>query len=99
MQHNRSIFFSKKLFCCTAIAFAGYINDDANFWKLQRESFESHAEAAVITGLLIHSRKSDGDTLDALKRYNGKVYNALLSRLSGAEFARKCLDLGGHIPF
>ena len=78
-----------------------YRNDDVSFWKLQRESFESHAEAAVITGLplIIHSRKADVDTLDVLKKYNGKVKFIMHCFGGDAEFAGKCLDLGGYISF
>ncbi|MFN4151370.1 MAG: TatD family hydrolase [Candidatus Sericytochromatia bacterium] len=50
--------------------------------------------------LIIHTRESQDDTLEILKKYNAESVGGVFHCFSGdVEFAKRCIDLGFYISF
>jgi len=70
---------------------------------LQAEGLRTHIEAARVTGLplVIHARQADEDMANILEEETGKgAFPFILHCFSsGAELARKGVELGGYVSF
>lgn len=89
---------------CVAIGEAGLdYHYDYGSPDAQAKGFRRHIEAARQTGLplVIHTRSADADTARILEEEtrNGAFPFILHCFSSGAELARRGLDLGGYVSF
>ena len=69
----------------------------------QKASFEKHLEACLETDLpvIIHARDADNDVADILEAHSngGKLRGVMHCFSSGADLARRALDIGFYISF
>tara|TARA_Y100001958_G_C21181273_1_gene511092 strand:- start:247 stop:1032 length:786 start_codon:yes stop_codon:yes gene_type:complete len=73
-----------------------------NNLAIQIECFEKQIEFCIKKDIpiIVHSRNSENETIDVLKKYKNKNLKFILHCFSGSErFAKKCLELNGLISF
>tara|TARA_B100000963_G_scaffold305230_1_gene279356 strand:- start:4030 stop:4815 length:786 start_codon:yes stop_codon:yes gene_type:complete len=70
--------------------------------NMQIECFEKQVEFSIKKNLpiVVHSRNSENETIDVLKKYKNKNLKFILHCFSGSEkFAQRCIELNGLIAF